>query len=354
MRCLTLADMFMASGATCIFICRRLTGDLIATIRDKGHQVRALENESGHVIAVDKRPSKSRKPPHAAWLEADWRQDAAETAEIIVEHNPDWLIVDHYALDARWERAAVQGSSWCRVLAIDDLADRSHEADILLDQNLGHSDRDFAGWVKNDCHLLIGPSFALLRPEFRDRRHRSLERRSNRRLERILITMGGVDKDNATGKVLRELCKVDLSTVSQIDVVMGASAPGLDEVRRQAQLMTCRTEIVVNAGDMGQRMVAADLAISAAGSTVWELCCMGVPSLLVCTAANQRTVINALASAGAAEQLDYSALNATTCNNFCEKFLKLKSELPRYSCAAAQLTDGQGAWRVCETVTGRT
>ncbi|MGD9710315.1 MAG: UDP-2,4-diacetamido-2,4,6-trideoxy-beta-L-altropyranose hydrolase, partial [Halothiobacillaceae bacterium] len=221
MRCLTLADALAAGGAECRFICREHPGHLIEHIRGKGYRVDALP-VGASLLAINGEGRPTESPPHAHWLGCRWETDAAETRAILCQDKPDWLVVDHYALDARWEKA-LKGS-YKKLMVIDDLADRPHACDLLLDQNLGREPGDYEALVSAHCRRLIGPQYALLRPEFAALREYSLQRRRRPEPRRLLITMGGMDQPNATGKVLEALKTCPLPSDCQITVVMGASA----------------------------------------------------------------------------------------------------------------------------------
>ena len=144
MRCLTLADSLADKGAQCHFICREHPGHLIEYIRRKGYSVHVLP-PCAKELFLEKQPVSTDDPPHASWLGCTWDIDAAATRAILNEGEPDWLVVDHYALDARWERA-LQGV--CKkIMVIDDLADRAHICDQLLDQNFGRTATDYAPLV---------------------------------------------------------------------------------------------------------------------------------------------------------------------------------------------------------------
>ena len=184
---------------------------------------------------------------------------------------PDWLVMDHYALDARWMRAACPAGT--RRMVIDDLADRPHDCDLLLDQNLGHIASDYDGLVPDSCTRLMGPRYALLRPEFAERRAAALAARADRGLQTLMISMGGIDAPDATSTVLGALRDAPLPLGLRISVIMGARAPALETVRALAQSMPRPTEVAVDVDDMAARMAAADLAIGAGGGTTWERCC---------------------------------------------------------------------------------
>ncbi len=201
MRCLTLAQVLRAQGADCHFICRALPGNLIARISDLGFGVVALPtSQSPDELGTQDTES---LPAHTAWLGGNWRADADDTATALQSLRPDWLVVDHYALDRAWEREI---RLFCNnLMAIDDLVDRPHDCDVLLDQTFGREEGDYAGLVPQHCVVLAGTRYALLRSEFLAVREHSLRRRASCGPNKILISMGGVDQVNATGRVLQVL-----------------------------------------------------------------------------------------------------------------------------------------------------
>lgn len=335
MRCLTLADTLHESGVECVFVSRAHTGHLHEMIIARGHKLAALP---APVIAASATPGES--PAHAHWLGTDWAADVEETKEALDGETADWLVVDHYALDVRWERALRPCCK--RLMVIDDLADRAHDCDLLLDQNLGRAQAEYLELVPSGCTLLTGPDYALLRPEFAALRQQSLARRRTAGLEHLLVTMGGVDKDNATGKVLEAVCTCGhvLPSNLRISVIMGPHAPWLDHVRASAERLPWPTEVAVGVRDMARRMAAADLAIGAAGSTSWERCCLGLPTLQVVLAGNQNAIANALSEAGAALTADEETLAGMMSNLFSDR--NTAERIGRMSRAASDVTDGRG------------
>jgi len=299
MRCLTLADAFKAQGVQCHFISRAHPGHLMELIRQRGFSVTVLPLELSTQSATTETACEDAKEPvHAPWLGCDWQVDAQQTREALDKLNPEWLVVDHYALDQRWEVSL--RPHYQKLLVIDDLADRPHECDLLLDQNLGRQPHDYINLIPATCKVLVGPQYALLRPEFAALRAFSVQRRQKPVLKQVLITMGGVDQFNATGKVLQALKGCILPQDCQISVVMGPKAPWLSQVQAQSKDMPWPTKVLVNISDMAQCMANSDLAIGAAGSTSWERCCLGLPTLLVVLADNQRFSAQALQEAKAA------------------------------------------------------
>lgn len=298
MRCLSLADALRVNGVHCQFMCREHPGNLIALIRARGFAVQALPTGAA---------GGDGSTAHAAWLGASVREDIKACLPILRNWLPDWLLVDHYALEATWE-AAIR--PYCqRLLVIDDLADRRHVCDLLLDQNLGRRAGDYFGLVPPSCRLLIGSEFALLRTEFATWREESLRRRRSASLQRLLITLGGGDKDNWTRAVLQSLKHSSLPQNCVIDVVLGTQSPWLEDVCANARELPWTVMVEKGVDDMARRMALADLAIGAAGGSSWERCCLGVPTLLLVIAANQYPAASALQEAGAALLLPSSELS---------------------------------------------
>ncbi len=277
---------------------------------------------------------------HAHWLGATQAQDAEICISTLREERPDWLIVDHYALDAGWEDRIAPHCG--KLIVIDDLADRSHLCNLLLDQTYGREDSDYRHLVPEACHLLCGSTYALLRPEFAALRPYSLKRRIQPALRELLISMGGVDKDNATGQVLQALRSCPLPADCRITVVMGATAPWLDEVRRQSQNMPWMTQVLIGVTDMAQRMADCDLAIGAAGATSWERCCLGVPTIMLALAANQLKVAHGLEQAGAARLIPHSTHLGAQLRDQLVSLLAKPEQLLHMSQCAVSLVDGKG------------
>ncbi|EDM47385.1 UDP-2,4-diacetamido-2,4,6-trideoxy-beta-L-altropyranose hydrolase [Marinobacter algicola] len=335
MRCLTLATELRSRGNRCVFICRSHEGDLNNLIAQKGFEVHRLTGAEQLESGGPEGPSLA----HTQWLGTSWWQDAEQSLSVLSDIRPDWLVIDHYALDACWEDLV--GDSADKIMVIDDLADRQHSCHLLLDQNLGRQAEDYNGLVPDTCALLIGPRYALLRPEFPKYRERSLERRRNPELKRILISIGGVDRTNVTGQVLDALTRVKLGEEAELDIVMGIAAPHLDIVRRKAEELTCSATVSVNVSDMAERMCLADVAIGAAGGTAWERCCLGLPSILIILAENQVAGTMAQKNAGVAMAIPNSVQVSELLPELVKK-LTNPDVLREMSGAAASITNGRG------------
>ena len=286
MRCLTLATKLKGDGARVSFVCRAGAGDLIGTIADAGIPVDTLSA----------RPVPNGATPHPEALDAAWRDDADETvAAIEARHGrPDWIVVDHYALDARWE-TRLRGFA-TNVMVVDDLANRGHDCEILVDQNLhANLERRYDDLIPPDCRRLLGPRYALLRPEFRDARERS--RRRDGSVHRILVFFGGVDMHNETSRALEAMKPLGSRAIA-VDVIVGAASPHLEAVR--AHCGGLDATVHHHPPNIAELAARADLAIGATGATSWERCCVGLPANVVSLAANQESVARALAAQGLA------------------------------------------------------
>lgn len=336
MRCLTLADELARQGHECRFVCREHEGHLGDLIASKGYGLALLPVPSGNELE----PRDSNSDDYALWLGVPWQEDARQTLDALTPWKPDWLVVDQYALDAQWERALAKAVS--NIMVIDDLANRPHECAMLLDQNLGREASDYDELLPASCQRLIGPRYALLRPEFSELRERSLQRRQQPELTRILISLGGVDRDNVTGQVLDALAEVALRSNVELDIIMGVSAPYLSEIHQQAARLPFKAAVNVDVKDMAERMCLADLSVGAAGGTSWERCCLGLPTVLVVLAENQVGGAIALEASGA-------ALTVRDDGNVKEALASAvvalgdSSRLKEMSEAAASITDGSGA-----------
>ncbi|MNG88556.1 UDP-2,4-diacetamido-2,4,6-trideoxy-beta-L-altropyranose hydrolase [compost metagenome] len=343
MRCLTLADALREQGAECHFVCRAHPGHLADLIAARGHRCHLLAALPDEGCTVSE-----SSLAHAGWLGCGWEQDAAQSQAILADWRPDWLVVDHYALDARWER--LMRPHVGNIMAIDDLADRAHECDLLLDQNLGRQPDDYQERVPSHCTLLVGPRYALLRPEFAALREYSLTRRQTPTLKQLLITMGGVDQPNATGRVLEALQDIPLPEDCRICVVMGEKAPWLAEVETLAATMPWPTEVRVNVSNMAELMADSDLAIGAAGGTAWERCCLGLPTFMLVIADNQREVAHHLLSAGTAAVCMLTDNMEVDMIDWLHNFISAPQTGMAMLRKASSIIDGLGIWRVADSI----
>ncbi len=283
MRCLTLARLLKENGAVVKFICRKHEGNLIDKIHSSGFNVHELE--------VLEETKINNKLAHSHWLGATQQQDANDCIDILKVEKTDWLIVDHYALDEQWHNDLKP--YYEKIMVIDDLADRKHCCDILLDQTFGRQQEDYSALTPEGCKLLLGSQYALLRPEFSKFREKALiKRKSTHKIKHILISVGGSDIKNITYDILQNINN-DYITV----VALGKNSPHNSMLKNYAK--NKNIIIIINTGDMAELMLNADLAIGAGGSTSWERCCLSLPTLLYITADNQKEISENLERIGA-------------------------------------------------------
>ena len=337
MRCLTLADVLKNQGAEVSFICREHKGNLIHHIEEKGYFVYKLDA----LLSKTDRLNELNYSPlvHASWLGSTQQEDAEACDSILEAIIPDWLIVDHYALDYRWQIKLKK--HYKSLMVIDDLADRKHECNLLLDQTFGRKFDDYSKLVPQDCILLLGAQYALLRPEFLKWRKYSLQRRTNPELKNILINMGGIDRDNVTGQVLNILKSCVLPEKITVTVILGVANPSIEAVKKLANEMLIKTEVKVNVNNMAELMADADLAIGAAGSTTWERCCLGLPSIQVVLADNQSLIAENLNKANVIQFVENLLSLSLTVNSIVKRLKKL-------SFLSSTMTDGRGSDDVCD------
>jgi UDP-2,4-diacetamido-2,4,6-trideoxy-beta-L-altropyranose hydrolase len=307
MRCLTLAHGLVRTGWECVFA---VNPEAVVTV--------AALSASGFPVSV-------------------LPCGLADQAAALIEAHAggcDLLVVDHYKLDARFETLC---RPWAkRILVIDDLADRPHDCDILLDQTFGRDAADYGGLVARDCRCLMGTDYALLRPQFA--RERLLgSPRTEGVVRRILVSLGGTDPYGLTDVVLQGLELADLDV--DIDVVLGAPSRSLVD--------GTRVQVHQAVQDMASLIAKADLAVGASGSSAWERCCLGLPSILVISANNQRLTADRLVEAGVAHVVgDWTSVTPESISKAIS-FLVHNAELYRaMSRAALKICDGLGAGRV--------
>jgi UDP-2,4-diacetamido-2,4,6-trideoxy-beta-L-altropyranose hydrolase len=301
MRCLTLAEALKDRGAECCFICRKHEGNLLEQIRQRGFDAYDLPVAAEFAESIGS--GANQYSGQSAWLGSDWATDAAQTKAGAGGTGVDWVIVDHYALDERWERAIRPICQ--RLMVIDDLADRSHDCDLLLDQNF-YLDQDlrYQELLPKHCKTLLGPAYVLLRPEF-EKTRKGLRTRDGT-VKRILVFFGGSDPENQTRTVLAALKKMNTPDIS-VDVVVGHTNPN----RHSIQVLCGQLPDVTyfcNVSNMAELIANADLGIGAGGSAMWERCYLGLPTITVVFAENQVRTTEDVAQLGAIEYLGWTNL----------------------------------------------
>jgi UDP-2,4-diacetamido-2,4,6-trideoxy-beta-L-altropyranose hydrolase len=329
MRCLALGQAAREKGGRVAFLGRVGSADLERRLRAEGFACRFLPAAHRHPI--------------------DLAETLAQLAGLSVEGEPaPWLVLDGYQFDPNYMRA-VRSAGW-PLLVVDDHADRgSYAATILFNQNLG-AER-LAYRTDPDTEVLAGVRYVLLRRQFRagNGPPRSFPATAGR----ILVTLGGGDPDNVTEKVLGAL-NILPSRELEVVAVVGSNNPHLVRLSEAVRRLTFPVRIVRDAEDMPALMAWADLAISAAGSTTWELAFLGLPALLLILAKNQEEIARELDGVGAAINLGWAS--HTDEDRIARALTVLGGDRDRRESMAARgrsLVDGKGVWRVLDVLSRR-
>ncbi len=337
-RCLTLAEYLRNEGADVSFVCRDHENNLIAWIeREKRIKV--------HVLPADRIWNFGKGLPLSEWdwLGTDIHIDAAQTISVLKEiRDPDWIVVDHYSLDYRWEK---QIRPYVRkIMVVDDLANRRHECDLLTDPNLSEDPRGRYGEIVTDqCKVLAGPEFVIMRPEFRIVKEKTRIR--DGRVNRILVFFGS-DPTNETEKALRAIRR--FTPKIAIDVVISLLNPFRYEIESfAAGLPNCSCH--VQTSSMAELMSLADLSIGAGGTTMWERCSLGLPSIVIAVAKNQEGPSLAMASAASILYLGRSReVTVDALTEHVSGLIRDPGLLVRMSSLGQSLVDGRGCERIAK------
>lgn len=339
-RCLTLADALTSQGAECHFISRAHPGHLLDLTRKRGYTAHSLEMPE----QLTQAPTNTTLA-HASWLGCDWQTDAAQTGSILANLQADWLVVDHYALDLHWESALKSYSK--KLMVIDDLADRAHLCDLLLDQNWFDeiTPTRYHKLVPPHCLCYLGPAYALLKPEYAQLRA-SMPPRDGM-VSRVLVFMGGSDPTNQTAQVLTVLIQPNFAHLL-VDVVIGQNHPDAEGVAAE---IADRPRFTLHQGlpTLAPLMAQADVMIGAGGSTTWERMCLGLPAIVISVAANQTTTNLALMNAGHIDFLgEIKDVKTAKIAEALQRCLDDPGALKTQSGLGQKMVTGDGASMICQ------
>lgn len=327
MRCLVLAEALRLNGHMVIFATREQNADLNVFIKKKGFNLIRLMQPS-----VWKVPNST--DDYEAWLQVSEIQDYQDFVTKVTE--VDLVIVDHYGLNALWH-TKVKETLQCKLMVIDDLV-RSHKADIVLDQTLNRRTREYTDL--HPCLALTGTDYALLKPEFASMREKMLNRSQHQHT--ILISMGGVDLPNASMNVLTTLLtkKQKLPTT----ILLSKRSPNYDQVKSFALENRSWVKHIEFVDDMPTLMCQHTIMIGAPGSTSWERGCLGIPSIVVPIADNQKTIAQELKNSNAVKVVELNDISANLLNALQEIIAGWES----YRRINFDLCDGLGCRRTVQ------
>lgn len=307
MRCLALAEALKAKRAEIGFVCRELPAHYASLIR-----------KAGYALATG---------------------DEAEVGAC------DWLVVDHYALGADWERQ--QRGRAAKIMVIDDLANRPHDCDLLLDQNVLSAGNPYQGRVPAGSRVYLGPRYALLRHAFAEERSRAAPRSGA--MQRVFVSFGGSDPRNHTAAALEAL-RPYAKQLERIDVVIGPASPFADDIAARCRTLP-QAELHRGTHELPAMLARADLAIGAGGTMAWERACMGAPTLAFGIAANQVPVLEGLFQAGcAAGESWMPEPDAGRIAAWVSVAVHSPTLLRAMGARSAELVDGHGTRRIADAL----
>lgn len=331
-RCLSLAQALVEAGAQLLFVCRPLDAVAAQVLASAEAPVRWLPPAE-----VRFQPS-ADDPPHAAWAGVPQAQDAADTVQALAGWTADWVIIDHYAFDARWHRA-VRDALACRLLVIDDTADRALDADALLDHNWAPDHRaKYADRLRREPLWLCGPRFALLSAAYRQ----APRYRFHDPVRSIGIFMGGTDPGGVSARVLAACRRAGFT--GPVEVASTSANPQLAALREACAKDGWAT-LTLDEPDLAAFFARHDLQVGAGGGATWERCCIGAPTVALALAANQSAVVPGLAALGALRAADEASLPGVLRELIADPAARCS-----LSERAAALVDGRGAERVALTL----
>jgi UDP-2,4-diacetamido-2,4,6-trideoxy-beta-L-altropyranose hydrolase len=337
MRCITLANSLRKNGAEVLFVCRKHDESMNQFIIGKGFNVEQLNISPKNIVE-----NRTGKYNYKSMLEISEMEDAENTIEKIRYFKPNWVIVDHYSLGIKWEQIIKKYTN--KIFVIDDIANRRHDCDVLLDQNLYenmHSRYD--NLIPEGCKKLLGPKYALLRSEFIN--HRKNVQITNEDINSVFIFFGGTDHLNLTEITLRSLMEKKLSHLT-FNVVIGKDNPNKVSIQKFSALHK-NINLIIQTNEIGSIMAKSDIAIGSGGSAIWEICCLGLPSFIISFADNQLESVRHLSKNNIIEyHCHFDELKPAFLNQSFYKFITNNSKINLIRKQCFGVVDGLGKRRI--------
>lgn len=338
MRCLTLADNLDKKDADITFICRNLEGNLSHLVESKGYKLVLLKTPSPSNCVIN--PSDQ----YDQWLAVTQDYEIRDVITIlsITDDNIDWLIVDHYSLDEKWETSMRPFVD--NIMIIDDLANRKHDCDILLDQNLfDDCEKRYDSLVSDNCLLLCGPKYALLRNEFINARENMTE--NDGTVNQIFVFFGSSDQTDETLKAVKAIAMLNRSEIV-VNVLIGSSYTQKQSLEKFIKKYE-QFKLFGQVNNIAELMRKSDIAIGSGGTTTWERCCVGLSTLVITVAENQIPISNAAHKQGILHLLGKnSQVTSAMIGCVLSSFINNTESLVEMSNKAKETVDGLGVERV--------
>jgi len=307
MRCLPIAQEVALKGFKCHFLCIGLPKSLAEKIICNGHDVHNLSNDN-------------------------------EAFDILDDLKPIWLIIDHYHLDRKFEKKAIL---FCqKILVVDDLANRFHHCNILLDQGPLKTPQDYKKWVNKECSLFLGSRYIIVDKNFRIYRKKNIGK-----WEKGLICFGGSDNDNITLAVLKELEKDYSIRNIEWTVLTGIMNPHWNDIENFVQQSQLNIALIKHSNKIAELLAKNDFTIGAAGGMIYERACIGIPSLSIPIAKNQSFSIEVINKHKLGETLKVSELSQ---KKIISSLSYLRKNAIKYMNRSQSIVDGRGVIRLVE------
>ena len=334
MRCLSLADALKKTMRIEIFfICKFLKGNTEKIIEARGYRVGFINDISDG-------------------SKFNWSDDALKTIDFISPYMPSWLVVDNYNIDYKWHRRIRPYVS--NLMVIDEINDRNFECDLLLDQTIDTQIQDYIDKVPEGCKILTGSKYSLLQAEFLELRKKAIYRRKGtKKIQSLLVSLGGSSHANEyLVMFLKSINRFDWQHRPKVDVVLG----GRNYISNITELLPefdCKVHTYVN--NMWDFILKSDIAFGAGGTSIWERCCLGLPTIAIGVAENQRLALErvhkygGLYSIGCCKKVPNEEIN-----NAISYLLSSNDNYSSMVKKSLNVCDGQGVNRVCQIMMSNT
>lgn len=334
MRCLTLANKLKSHGSECHFITSGLGQyfDSLINKNDHIHHVISKSDET-KIQIIDNDPFLFSQT-----------EDAELTSEILKTEGLGVIIVDHYGINYKWHEKIRDISD--KIVVIDDLADRKFDCDLLINPTYQMKKSSYIGLVSDYCQVLVGSEYALLRSEFHDLREEAKLQRGNRKeIQRIFIFLSGGMQTKNIQMIIETIYGFEWNEELEIDLVINQDEPIIKDLMEKNKSQP-QINVLHNVENMAELILSADFAIGSAGTSTWERCSLGLPSLVKSVADNQRYIAENLSRVGAIKLWETSG----DLKNAILKYMLDDTERNRMSQNAFKVCDGIGAVRVSKAI----
>ncbi len=331
MRCLTLAEDLTINGFSVYFISKNLPGNMLSYVKEQGYQCFSILP-----IGSNDRECYDEN--------FDNIYDATESIEILKSIDADLIIVDHYKIDATWHKMV---KKYCKsIVVIDDLADRSYECDILIDQTFGRHKREYVKLVSDGTSLCLGSKYALVKSEYYGMRRMAKRKRNiTNNISNVLIFLGGSDHSDLYLDVVNTLFSMDTSNILTINLVVGAQDS--NTLNKLSGIIDDRLIVHKNINYMSKLMYEADIFVGASGSTTWERCSLYLPSIVCIVADNQKLIASNLEEHGAV----FVWKNMKELKKCFSRIAQSPNLYKKMQIKSGEVCDAEGVYRVTRKIT---